>query len=89
MASLSFAHVTDALTHAAEAALTRIAAVSRHVVKVLEGRRAIRSLAEMDALQLKDIGLTRSDVSAAFEQPFEQDPTRMLAELRGLPRMYR
>ncbi len=41
-------------------------------------RRAVRRLAELDDRTLKDIGLTRSDVTGALAQSLAVDPSRVL-----------
>lgn len=70
-------------------------ALSSHVLRLFGGfvqvidrvrdiwaqRRAAAELATLDAHQLKDIGLTRSDVLGAIERPLNDDPTAHLARL--------
>ena len=41
-------------------------------------RRALRQLYEMDSRQLADIGLDRSDVTAALMTPISQSPSMVL-----------
>jgi len=43
-------------------------------------RREAMALAGLDRSMLKDIGLTRADVSDAFSSPFWEDPTALLRE---------
>jgi uncharacterized protein YjiS (DUF1127 family) len=43
-------------------------------------RREAMALASLDRSMLKDIGLTRADVSDAFSSPFWEDPTSLLRE---------
>ena len=48
-------------------------------------RREAHMLAGLDRRMLADIGITRSDVSDAFSEPFWDDPTALLRE-RALER---
>jgi uncharacterized protein YjiS (DUF1127 family) len=64
---------TQATSHSPFASL--FAAISR----VVQGRRAAAELTRLDDHVLADIGLTRSDVLAAFERPMVEDPTVHLA----------
>lgn len=63
------------------------ATVERQWHRVVALRRALRARREIARLQrfsdreLKDIGLTRSDVAAALSLPLHQDPSRKLAAL--------
>jgi uncharacterized protein YjiS (DUF1127 family) len=56
-------------------------------VTTLKNRRAVASLAMLDDRALKDIGLTRNDVSAAMARPLHHDPSEHLAEITGGGRM--
>lgn len=49
------------------------------IVVAWRGRRAVAELAHFDARMLSDIGLSRSDVVGAIEQPMNEDPTAHLA----------
>ncbi|RVU16672.1 DUF1127 domain-containing protein [Methylobacterium oryzihabitans] len=52
-------------------------------VAVLWNRRqAIHRIAEFDDRMLKDIGLSRSDVSGALDVPWRHDPTEHLVDRR-------
>jgi uncharacterized protein YjiS (DUF1127 family) len=48
------------------------------LVKALRHRREIKHLAEFDDRMLRDIGLTRSDVSSALAEPLLRNPSRVL-----------
>jgi uncharacterized protein YjiS (DUF1127 family) len=52
--------------------------------KALRHRREIKHLAEFDDRMLKDIGLTRSDVSSALLEPLTRNPSWVL--IRGAER---
>lgn len=68
------------------ASLMAVAAVwTRAVVKARRHRQEARTLAGLDRRMLADIGITRSDVSDAFSEPFWEDPTALLRE-RALER---
>jgi len=65
-------------------------AVGRAIAAIavaIENRRAVRSLAQYDDAMLRDIGLTRSDVYAALDQPLLRDPTAHLVELNSARRL--
>ena len=47
--------------------------------KALKHRRQIRNLEEFDDRMLKDIGLTRGDVSSAVSEPLSRKPSWVLA----------
>jgi uncharacterized protein YjiS (DUF1127 family) len=49
-----------------------------HVLTVLEHRREVRHLAELDERILKDIGLSRSDVESALLEPVFRNPSVLL-----------
>jgi len=48
-------------------------------LRVLEARRELEMLAGMSEYELKDIGLTRSDLGDATALPPDQSPTEFLA----------
>ncbi len=52
------------------AALQPLAGRVQAVVRALRNRRAVGRLAELDAHQLKDIGLTRGQVTARWRRRF-------------------
>ena len=64
-------------------ACAAFAEASRGVVIAAVNRRAIRELDQSDDRLLKDIGLTRGDVSAALDVPFYRDPSANLAAHSG------
>jgi uncharacterized protein YjiS (DUF1127 family) len=49
-------------------------------VRVYRARQALHELAQMDARELRDIGLTPHDVRSAQALPLDADPTRLLAD---------
>lgn len=55
----------------------------RRFVTVIQNRRQARELSRWDDRALKDIGLSRSDLSGAFSLPLRMDPTLHLAQLAG------
>ncbi|HEY6834493.1 MAG TPA: DUF1127 domain-containing protein [Pseudolabrys sp.] len=57
------------------------------VARARRNRRDAAMLAGLDRRMLADIGLTRSDVSDAFSEPFWEDPTALLRE-RALERRW-
>jgi uncharacterized protein YjiS (DUF1127 family) len=71
-------------TGAASAASARpwtLAGIAARIAAAIRGRRALGELAQLDPHILADIGLTRSDVIAAFERPLAEDPTLYLARV--------
>ena len=48
------------------------------LTQALKHRREVKHLAEFDDRMLKDIGLTRSDVSGALAEPFTRNPSWVL-----------
>ncbi|GAB2185730.1 DUF1127 domain-containing protein [Roseibium sp. LAB1] len=54
------------------------------VWRVLNNRRQFAELNDWSDEQLKDIGLTRSDVRRALAQPFYTDPTSLVNESSAL-----
>ncbi len=65
------------------AALQPLAGRVQAVARALRNRRAVGRLAELDAHQLKDIGLTRGQVTGALEAPLLSDPSTILADIAG------
>ncbi|POF34628.1 DUF1127 domain-containing protein [Roseibium marinum] len=55
--------------------------------RVFNNRRQFAELKDWSDEQLKDVGLTRSDVRRAMAQPFYRDPTASL--LSGSPVLHR
>ena len=67
-----------------------VAMVSYWVKAIARARRHRReavALAGLDRRMLADIGISRSDVSDAFSEPFWEDPTALLRE-RALERRW-
>jgi uncharacterized protein YjiS (DUF1127 family) len=52
------------------------------VVRALKHRREVMRLSDLDDRTLKDIGLLRSDVTGALDEPFHKDPSRILVVRR-------
>ena len=57
--------------------------------RVFTNRRHVTQLKDWSDEQLKDIGLTRSDVRRALALPFYQDPTSLLSGAADLDRSIR
>jgi uncharacterized protein YjiS (DUF1127 family) len=51
--------------------------------RVSEARRTMNQLAGMSEFELRDIGLTRSDVNDATALPLDADPSGLLARRRA------
>jgi uncharacterized protein YjiS (DUF1127 family) len=73
-----------ALRHGANVAAKPVAALLR----ILRHRREISKLAELDDHHLKDIGLTRTDVSGALAVSLLDDPSRVLCDIAGSGHSY-
>ena len=54
--------------------------VLRHGIRLMNDRRAIRQLAELDNHLLKDIGLTHGQVLGALSEPLHRAPSRVLVQ---------
>jgi uncharacterized protein YjiS (DUF1127 family) len=52
----------------------------------LKNRRAVRELNDLDDRALKDIGLMRTDVTAALDRPLHLDPSQHLVAVAGYGR---
>jgi uncharacterized protein YjiS (DUF1127 family) len=57
----------------------------RSLVKAVRDRREVMNLAEFDDRMLKDIGLTRSDVTSALAEPIHHNPSWVLVRCSGRP----
>lgn len=57
--------------------------------RIFNNRRHVSELKDWSDEQLKDIGLTRSDVRQALSLPFYQDPTSLLTGVADLDRSIR
>ncbi len=60
------------------AALEQSVRLLAGIPKALRHRGEIKHLAELDDRMLKDIGLTRSDVSSALSEPLSRNPSWVL-----------
>ena len=60
------------------AALGQFARSLVELAKALRHRREIKNLAEFDDRMLADIGLTRSDVTSALDEPLTRNPSWVL-----------
>ena len=49
-------------------------------IRVYRARQALHQLSQLDARELRDIGLTPFDVKSAHGLPLDADPTRLLAD---------
>ena len=59
--------------------LSKLMSIVLWPVRVLEARRELEMLAQMSEYELKDIGLTRSDLGDASALPADASPTNFLA----------
>ena len=66
------------MTFSGMATLGLFARMLTNLVKALRHRREIKNLAEFDDRMLADIGLTRSDVWSALDEPFTRNPSWVL-----------
>lgn len=71
------------------AALAFIAHWLKRLARAHRHRREAAKLAGLDRRMLADIGITRSDLSDAFSEPFWDDPTALLRERALERRIYR
>jgi uncharacterized protein YjiS (DUF1127 family) len=78
MAVISLPRIRAAAEAPAASPFARIAA---RIAAAVRGRRALGELAQLEPHILADIGLSRSDVIAAFERPLSEDPTLYLARV--------
>ncbi len=51
--------------------------------RVIEARRTLSDLARMSEYELRDIGLTRSDLNDATALPLDADPSALLVKRRA------
>jgi uncharacterized protein YjiS (DUF1127 family) len=70
--------ILSAVSFSGAAALEQFVRSLVSLAKALRHRREIRHLAEFDDRMLKDIGLTRSDVSCALSEPLLRNPSWVL-----------
>lgn len=59
--------------------LSKLKSIVLWPARVLEARRELEMLAQMSEYELKDIGLTRSDLGDATALPADASPTNFLA----------
>jgi uncharacterized protein YjiS (DUF1127 family) len=67
----------------ARVVIATVVAAGLRVARALHNRRQVTQLTHLDAHQLKDIGLTRTDVRGALEVSLFDDPSRVLADIAG------
>jgi uncharacterized protein YjiS (DUF1127 family) len=60
----------------------RLARVVTEMWRLWSNRRAMRRINELSDWELVDIGLTREDISLAYDGPILNDPTRRLEQIR-------
>lgn len=70
--------ISSAMAFPGMAALGSFVRSLSNLAQALKHRGEIRHLAEFDDRMLKDIGLTRSDVSSALSEPLLRNPSRTL-----------
>jgi len=75
---LAVAKISSGVIVAKSAALGALAAGA---IAIIRNRREFGRLAQMNAAQLRDIGLTPADIYDAGRLPLTQDPTLALARL--------
>lgn len=68
----------SSMTFSGMAALGQFARALTNLVRALQHRREVKHLAEFDDRMLKDIGLTRGDVTSALDEPFTRNPSWVL-----------
>lgn len=65
-----------------------VAIRAKAAVQAFLNRMSVKTLYEYDERMLKDIGLTRQDITAALDAPLTDDPSRHLRRVaagRGKP----
>lgn len=70
--------ILSAVSFSGAAALQQFVRSLTNLVKALRHRREVKHLAEFDDRMLKDIGLTRNDVSSALSEPLLRNPSWVL-----------
>ena len=60
-----------------------IVRVLKWPARVIEARRAMNQLAGMSDFELRDIGLSRTDLANVTARPLDEDPTNDLARARA------
>ncbi|HXE26517.1 MAG TPA: DUF1127 domain-containing protein, partial [Roseiarcus sp.] len=76
----SFPHMASHMASRAAGAVWRVVAWP---ARVGAARRAMSELARMSDYELRDIGLTRSDINDTSALPLSADPTGLLARRRA------
>jgi uncharacterized protein YjiS (DUF1127 family) len=79
----------SAVLRANLAALALVTHWLKGLARARRHRREASILAKLDRRMLADIGITRSDVTDAFSEPFWEDPTALLRERALERRVYR
>jgi uncharacterized protein YjiS (DUF1127 family) len=69
---------SSSTTFSGTAALGLLARALTNLVVALKHRREVKHLAEFDDRMLADIGLTRSDVTSALDEPLIRNPSWVL-----------
>ncbi|MBD2747140.1 DUF1127 domain-containing protein [Microvirga sp. BT688] len=75
--------IPDRMTFTGMTALGQFVRSLADLSRALRHRGEIRHLAEFDDRMLKDIGLTRSDVSCALSEPLLRNPSWVLVRSAG------
>lgn len=57
----------------------RTGRAAAQAIRLWRHRRAVTDLSQLNAAQLKDIGLCRSDIDSALAMPWHRDPSQVLA----------
>jgi uncharacterized protein YjiS (DUF1127 family) len=56
---------------------------AKAIAQAIRNRAEVRALNDLDDRALKDIGLMRSDVTAALDWPLHRDPSQHLVDVTG------
>ncbi|WP_011579532.1 MULTISPECIES: DUF1127 domain-containing protein [Chelativorans] len=69
------------ITTARPGIVLRLARTVSDMLRLWSNRRAMRRLSELSDWELVDIGLTREDITRAYDGPILNDPTRHLEQI--------